>query len=172
MHDGLGFGNFVIATGKSDQLTLTTRGSQHLVDPFTVIGDQGIGRLQDRCSGAVVLLQLHHRARGFVRRAITEVLLKTHQDREIRRSEAVDALVGITHHEHRPAAPVVDTLRIPPVSHQQLDQLVLGAIGVLIFIHQHMPETTVPVAAHLLVLLQQLNRKQQQIIEIKGVISR
>ena len=172
MHHGFRLSDFVIAAGERDQFPLTTGGSQHLVDPFAVVGNQRVGRFKDRGGGAVILLQLHHRARGLIRSLITEIVLKTHQDREICSPEAVNALVGVTHHKHRAAGPVVVILRFLAIGHQQLDQLILGAVGVLILIHQHMPKAAVPVAAHLLILLQQLHRQQQKIVEIEGVVGR
>ena len=158
VHHSLRLSDFVIAAGERDQFALTTRGAQHFVNPFAVVGNQRIGRFKDRGGGAVIFLQLHHGARGVIRRLVAEVVLKAHQDREIRSPEAVNALVGVTHHKHRTAGPVVDILRVLAIGHQQLDQLILGAVGVLILIHQNVTETTVPVAAHLLVLLEQLNR--------------
>ena len=41
-------------------MTSTTRGKT-LVDTFAVVGNQRIGRLQNRGGGAVILLQLYHR---------------------------------------------------------------------------------------------------------------
>ena len=99
MHHCLGFSDFVVAAGEGDQLPFPAGGAQHLVDALGVVGDQHIGRLQDRGGGAIVLLQLHHRAGGVIGSPITEVVLKTHQDREIGSAEAVDALVGVAHHE-------------------------------------------------------------------------
>ena len=170
MHHHLGLGDFIITTGEGDQLPLATGGAQNLLDPLTVVGDQSIRRLQDRGRGAVVVLQLHHRAGDLIRGLVTEVVLETHQDREIGSTEAVDTLVGITHHEHRTTGPVVEVLRVFAIGDKQLDQVVLGAVGVLIFIHQHVAKAAVPVMPNLLMLLQQLNRHEQKIVEIKGIV--
>ena len=56
------------------------------------------------------------------------------------------------------------------ISNEQLDQLVLRAVGVLIFINQHMPEATMPVVANLIILSQQVNGHQQEIIKVEGII--
>ena len=172
MHHSFGLGDFVIAAGERNQLPFTAGGAQHLVDTLTVVGDEGVSCLQNRCGGAIVLLKLHHRARGFIRRLITEVVLKAHQNREVSSAEAVDALVGISHHENGTPRPVVVNLGILAIGHQQLDQVVLRAVGVLIFINQHVSEAAMPVTAHLLVLLQQLHRQQQQIIKVESVVGR
>ena len=172
MHHRFGLGDLVITAGQRNQLPLAAGRTQHLVDALAVVRNQGIGSLENRGRRAVVLLQFHHGAGGLIGLLVSEVVLKAHQDREVRRPEAVDALIGIAHHKHRPTCPVVVGLGILAVSDQQLDQVVLGAVGVLIFIHQHMGETAVPVAAHLLVLLQQLHRHQQQVIEIEGIVGR
>ena len=121
MHNRFGLGDLVVAAGEGDQFTLTSGGPQHLVDPLGIVGDQGIGRLQDRGGGAVVLLQLHHRGGGLTGGPVTEVVLKAHQDREIGGAEAVDALVRVTHHKHRAPIPVVVVGGFATVGHQQLD---------------------------------------------------
>ena len=158
MHHRLRLGNFVVAARERDQLPLTAGGAEHLVDPLTVVGNQSIRRSQNRGRRAVVLLKLHHRARGIIRRLITEIVLKAHQDREVGGTKAIDALIGIAHNKNRTTRPVVVGLRLLAIRHQQLDQVVLGAIGVLIFIHQHMAKTSMPVPTNLFVLLEQLNR--------------
>ena len=112
VHHRLGLGDFVVAAGEGDQLPFAPGGPQHLVDALGVVGDQGIGRLQDRGGGAVVLLQLHHGFGGQIGGPIAEVVLEAHQDREIGGPEAVDALVGIAHHKHRAALPIVKRIRI------------------------------------------------------------
>ena len=170
VHHRLGLGDLVVAAGEGDRLPFTAGGPQHLVDPLAVVCDQGVGRLQDRGGGAVVLLQLHHRAGGLIGSTIAEVVLEAHQDREVGGAEAVDALVGVAHHEHRATVPVVEGFGVAAVGDQQLDQVVLGAVGVLVFVHQHVTETPVPVVAHLLMLAQQLHRQQQQVVEVEGVV--
>ena len=161
MHHSFGFGNLIIATGECDQLTLPSRRAENLVDPLAVIGDQSVSGLKDRCGGAVVLLQLHHGASDIIRRLIAKIVLKPHQDREIRRTKAVNALVCITHHKHRPSGPVVIDLWIFAIGHQQLDQFILRAVGVLILVHQNVGKAAMPIATDLLVLLKQLDRQEQ-----------
>ena len=48
VHHSLRLSDFVITAGERDQLTLTTRGAQHLVDSLAVVGNQRVSRLQDR----------------------------------------------------------------------------------------------------------------------------
>ena len=100
MHHGFRLGNLIVTAGEGDQLSLSSRGTENLVDPLAVIGDQSIRRLEDRGGGAVVLLQLHHRLGAVIRCLITEIVLEPHQDREVSRTEAVDALVSVTNHKN------------------------------------------------------------------------
>ena len=99
VHHGFRLSNLIVTAGEGDQLTISSRGTENLVDPFAVVSDQSIRRLKNRGGGAVVLLQLHHRSGGVIRRLIAEILLEPHQDREVSRTEAVDALVGVTNHK-------------------------------------------------------------------------
>ena len=152
MDHRFGFGDFVIATDQVDRFALAAGGPQHLVDALAVVGDQGVGGLQDRGGGAVVLLQLHHRGRGFIGGPIAEILLEAHQNGEIRCPEAVDALVGVADHKHRAFAPAFKFLGVLAIGDQQLDQVVLGAVGVLVFVHEHVAKAAMPVMADLFVL--------------------
>ena len=172
MHHRFRLGDLVVAAGEADGLPFPSGGPQHLVDALAVVGDQGIGRLKDRGGRAVILFQLHHGAGGRVVGPVAKISLEAHQDLEIGGAEAVDALVRIPHHKHGAIPPVLDLVWLLAISHQELQELVLGAVGVLIFIHQHVAEPPVPVAADLPVLPQELHRQEEEIIEIQGVVGR
>ena len=58
------------------------------------------------------------------------------------------------------------------VGGQQADEFVLGAVGVLVFIHQDVAEALVPVGENLLILLKELHRYQNQVVKIQGVVFR
>ncbi len=120
-----------------------------------VIGDQRVGRVEDRLRAAVVLLQQHDS--GF-----RVVLPKTRHVAIVGSAEAVDRLVLIAHHE-QVALPVrlVD---------QGAQHLVLHHVGVLELVHQHVGPLLLILRAQRQVLAQQHSGLRQQIVEVHGVI--
>src|SRR3989454_1429443 len=46
---------------------------------------------------------------------------------------------------------------------------VLGGVGILEFVHQHVIETALPVCETLRMLREQRERKQQEVVEVHGV---
>ena len=52
---------------------------------------------------------------------------------------------------------------------EQEDQLVLGPVGVLVLVHQDMAEALAVVLEHVGAGLQQVDRHQQQVVEVHGV---
>ncbi len=117
-----------------------------------VVVDELVGRLEDAPRGTVVLLQLHHlEAR--------EVLLQALQVLRPRAAPGVDGLVVVAHcREH------------PHLAHQGAHQFVLGAVGILVFVHQQMADTVLPVAAHLVTGLEQHHGVQDEVVEIHAVV--
>ena len=61
-------------------------------------------------------------------------------------------------------------MRAFAIGHQQADQIILGAVGVLVLIHQDVAKAFVPIGQHLFVLPEELNRHQNQIIKIEGIV--
>ena len=74
-------------------------------------------------------------------------------------------------------APTVDGLVVVahsgkpgPLTHQELQHLVLGGVGVLVFIHQHMAHLLLPQLAHVGVLLQEFERQADQIVKVHALV--
>ena len=126
-------------------------GPERLSLPAPVMGDHGVGRLQNGLGGAVVLLQADHLGRRIL-------LLKVENILDGRAPEPVDALVIVAHHAEVLIAPG-----------QQRGQQVLEVVGVLVLVDQHIAELPLIVGPDLLVLLQQLHGQQDDIVEVQGV---
>ena len=96
-------------------------------------------------------------------------------------SEAVDRLRVVAHHRQvavpdrarvrragRPAAPSPRRGRAPTAD-EQLQQPVLGVVGVLVLVHEHVAEGVAVALADLLEQLQQVDRAEQQVVEVHRV---
>ena len=98
-------------------------GPKGLAFALLIVGDDGVGGVQDVLSGAVVLLQAHHLGPG-------EVLLEMQNILDGGPPELVDALVIVAHHAQVAAA-----------LGQQTDKPVLGVVSVLVLVHHQVAET-------------------------------
>ena len=52
------------------------------------------------------------------------------------------------------------------VAHQVFQHLVLRGVGVLVFVHQHVPHLRLPFGAHVWVVLQQFERQANQVVKV------
>ena len=109
------------------------------------------GRPQDVLSRPVVLLQPD----GL---GLRKIALEIQNIADVRSPPAIDRLVLVAHH-----ADVAVAFR------EQPHQVVLGAVGVLVFVDHHVAQPPVPGLAGALVVLQQAHRFEQQIVEIQGI---
>ncbi len=125
---------------------------QLLLEGVRVVGDQDVRALQNAAGGAVVLLEHHHLQRG-------EVFLQLHQVFRPRAAPGVDRLVVVAHHGE-----------VRALLHQQFHQQVLAGVGVLIFVHQHVAHPVAPLLQHLGVVLEELHRLHDQVVEIHRVV--
>jgi len=118
--------------------------------------DHGVGGVQDGLGGAVVLLQQD-------RPGIGEVPLELQDIANRRAPERVDRLVGITHH--------TQFRRVEPsrTRDQLLDQHVLGVVGVLILVNQHVPKPASIGLRDVRMRLEQVHRRHDQIVEVQRV---
>ena len=116
-----------------------------------VVRDQHVGAAQDAAGGAVVLLQ-HHHFQGRV------VDLEQHQVFRTGAAPGVDRLVIVAHHGELVA-----------LADQQLHQQVLAGVGVLVFVHQQVAHLVLPLFEDVGVFLEQLDRQQDQVVEIHRV---
>ena len=73
---------------------------------------------------------------------VFEILFKVQDVAHIRAAPGIDTLVVVPHDKE-----------IAPLAGKELDQFVLYAVGVLIFIHQHIAETVGVIFARFPVLL-------------------
>ena len=138
-------------------LAVALVGPQALVPPVGVAGDHRVGRRQDALGGAVVLLQ-HDRD------GVGEVLLELDDVADAGAAEGVDGLVGVAHHAQL-------TRRHPRRGgrHQLADQLVLGVVGVLVLVDEHVPEPAPVVLGDGGQPLQERHRLHDQIVEVERV---
>ena len=117
-----------------------------------VVGYYGVGCIQNRLCGTIILFQTNHAA-SFVLAFKVENVLNGCPP------EAIDTLVVIAHH--------ADILISPC---QQRGQQILGVVGVLILIHQNIAEFPLIVAAHILMLCQKADGDVDDIVKIQSVV--
>lgn len=110
---------------------------------------------EDMAGRAVIALEPHDLRAG-------EVVLEAQDVIDLRAAPAIDRLVVVTD-----AAQVLRA-RLPALR-QQPQPEILGDIGVLILVHQHVAETTLILGEDFRVLPPKAQRLQQQIAEIGGV---
>ena len=115
------------------------------------MGDDLVGRVQNIGRAAVILLQLDHRRVG-------KVLFKIQNVADIRAAPAIDGLVVIAHHA-----------QVAAFAGNQAYQLILGVVGILIFIHMHILKAALIVFQHRRMLHKQLQGFDQQIVKIQRV---
>ena len=101
--------------------------------------------------GAVVLLQLDHRGVG-------EVVLEAEDVADVGSPPRVHRLVVVADHRH-----------LPVLLGEQLDQHVLGPVGVLVLVHQDVAEEVAVVGQPLGEELQDVDRAHEQVVEVQGV---
>ena len=116
-----------------------------------VVGDDGVGRIEDGLGRAEVLLQ-HDR------RHVGEGALELQDVADVGTAPAVDRLVGVPHHAHV-------AVRLA----QQLDDLVLRVVRVLELVDEDVPEALLVVGPHVVVGLQEVGRHHEQVVEVERV---
>ncbi len=143
----LGIGTFE----HPDRLALGVVAPEFFRVQMRVVGDQRVGRAQDTACAAVILFQLDN--------AQFRVILPEAFDiGGVGAAPGVDRLVVIAHAGERAARPG-----------QQFQQRILRGVGVLVFVHQQIAQALAPGIAQGFVLLQQLHRQPDQVIEIDRV---
>ena len=118
-----------------------------------VVLDHRVRRRQDRLRGAVVLLELDHLR-------VRIVLLEIQHIANVRASKRIDRLVVVADHA-----------QVAVLLCQQLQPAVLGAVGVLVLVHQHVAERAAVAVAHLGEQLQQVHAAEQQVVEVHRVVA-
>jgi len=116
-----------------------------------VVGDERVGGVEDRLRGAVVLLELDHLRVGVV-------FLEVENVPDVGASELVDRL-GI----------VPDYRQVAVLVGEQAQPAVLGVVGVLVLIDQHVAEGAAVAVEHLGKQLEEVDAAKQQIVEVQRV---
>ena len=141
----------VLGVVAHDRLAAALLGPQGLRLAHGVVGDHRVGGVEDRLGGAVVLLQHHDGGVG-------EGLLELQDVADVGAPPPVDGLVA-----------VADDRDLVMDAGEQEDQLVLGPVGVLVLVHQDVAEPLLVVLEHVGAGLQQVDRDQQEVVEVHGV---
>ena len=112
-----------------------------------------IGRLKDVLGGTVILLK----GDDFRPR---KVLLKIKNVSDLCSSPTIDGLIIVPDH--------ADILML---LHQTSDQMILNEVGVLEFVHHHVPAKSLIGRQHLWELFEQDGNEMEEILKIQGIVS-
>ena len=148
----LGFGLLMAVHHHANRRAVTHLRPQGFVVDVGVVGNQRVGGAQYRAGRAVVLLQLD----DFQAR---EILPQGDQVFRPCAPPGVNRLVVVADHGKGGA-----------FGHQQLYQQVLGDVGVLVLIHQHIVDFSPPAGQRFRVTLQEHHGQQNQVVEIHRVV--
>jgi hypothetical protein len=127
-----------------DALARDVLGAQRLAEPPLVAGDEPGGGGEDVAGGAVVALQPDHRG-------ARKVVLEAQDVVDLRAAPAVDRLVV-----------VADAAQVLALLGEKPEPQVLGDVGVLVLVHQHVAEAVLVLLQHVRVLAPQAQAFEQQ----------
>ena len=154
---------FGVGNPADDRGAIPQVAPQRLVAASPVPGDHRVRGLEHGVGGAVVLVQ-HDRP------GAREVVLEIENVADRRPPEGVDGLVRVAHHHQlgrfhrrRPRG------RRGGLSAEFADQRVLGVVGVLVLVHQHVAEPSAVLLADLGERLEQVHGGHDQVVEVEGV---
>ena len=133
-----------------DRLALSSFAPEMLGLALGVVGDDGVGGVEDGLGGPVVLVEYHHPGVGIV-------LLELEDVADVGAAEPVDALVGVADH-----AEVAVLLGEQPKQH------VLGVVGVLVLVDQHMEEPVLVLGEDIGERTEELDRHHDEVVEVHG----
>ena len=105
---------------------------QSFLAAVAVVGDHRVGGREDRLRRAVVLLELDHLR-------VREVALEVEDVADVGAAEAVDRLVVVADHH-----------QVAVLAGEQLQQPVLGVVGVLVLVDEDVAEGAAPALADVL----------------------
>ncbi|CAI8916143.1 hypothetical protein EMIT0196MI5_30307 [Pseudomonas sp. IT-196MI5] len=143
-----GFVMFVERGVQIDRFAFAAIGPEFFAQAPGVVGDQGVGSLQDTRGGAIVLFQTNGFGVGEVFGILVDVL-------DFRAAPAVNRLVIVAHHHQAVAA-----------LGQQAQPGVLHGVGVLELVHQNVPEALLIVRQQPRMVPPQIESTQQQLGEV------
>ena len=116
-----------------------------------IVLDDGVGGIQNVLGGAVVLLQADDPG-------VLVLLFKVQDVFDVGAPETVDRLVIVAHHAEVSVSPG-----------QQAGEKILQVVGVLILVHQHIPELFLVVVQHLRLRLQQRDGVVNDVVKVQGI---
>ena len=152
----LGLMLFMVGVDDTYRLAFAQVAPQILGVELRIGSDDVVGCAQDGRGRPVVLLELDDFELWKVQWQLLQVVQR-------RTAPAVDRLIVVAHRcEAR-------LLRVCAAD-QQFEHLVLGGIGVLVFIDQYMADIGLPFLAHIFVLLQQFERHPDEVVEIDALV--
>ena len=132
-------------------LTLAPVGPQCLALAALIVADNGVSGIENMLGGAIVLLQSDGAGAGVLLFKIKDIL-------NVGTAETIDTLVIVAHHTD-----------VAIAAGQQGRQTILQMVGILILVNQHIAKTPAIVIPHFSILLQQMHRLQNQIIEVQRI---
>ena len=148
MGDERGLVVLVLGVVAGDELAADLLGPQVLGPARRVVGDDGVGGVEDALRRPVVLLEHDDRRVG-------ERLLEPHEVAVVGPAELVDRLIV-----------VADDHDVAVLLGEQAHELPLGDVRVLELVDEHVAEAVAPALEHVGVLAEQPHGEQQQVVEV------
>ena len=140
----------VLSFESHDRETGPPVGPQVFRGSFGVVGDDRVGRFQNGLGGPVVLVEDDHPGVGVI-------LLEVAYVADVGSAELVNRLVGVTHNAE-----------VAVGGGELVDQHVLSAVGVLVFVDQDVAEALLVVLEDTREGGEQFDGDHEQIVEIHG----
>ena len=138
-------------------IALAELGEERLAHAPAVVGDDGVGRVEDRLRRAVVLLQADDVG-------VCVVVLEVQDISNVRSAEHVDRLIFIATTHRRAPGP-----RRPRPARQQLQHPVLRVVRVLVLVDEDVAEGGLVALADLGEQLEHVDRAEEQVVEVHRV---
>ena len=142
----------ITALDDGDLLPLLSLREEVLLLARLVVRDHDVGRVQDARRAAVVLLEADDLG-------AREVLLEVEDVADVGAAPGVDRLIRIAADRQV----LVERGEVP-------DEQVLHPVGVLVLIHEHVPEAAGVAVANPGVVVEQVEDLEQEVIEVEGVL--
>ena len=135
-----------------DEVATLALGPQPLVLAVAVLADHGRRGVEDDLRRAIVPLELDDLGLG-------KIVLEVENVAQVGATPAVDRLIGVS-----------DDGEVPVALGQALNQVILRPVRVLILVDHHEPELFGVLLPHMRRLVEQLDRLQQQVVEVEGAV--
>ncbi len=147
--DEAGLVVLVLGPVADDPVAAPDVGPQVLGLAVDVVGDHGVGGVEDRLRAAVVLVEDDRRD------TIRKGVLELHDVAQVGTPEAVDRLVAVADHGD-----------VAVAAGEQQDELVLGDVGVLVLVDEHVLEALAVGLEDVRVLAEQGDGVDEQVVEV------